>query len=73
MERRDKWMESMKTRYNTDEEGVREIMRQRQVNSRKKYKGTGGLKAMTPERRLEISKAGVLARRRNSEATTNST
>lgn len=63
----------MMAKYNTDEDGVREIMRQRQVKSREKYKGTGGFRALTPERRLEISRLGVQAREKGNLDTPNIT
>jgi hypothetical protein len=63
-EQRTKWMEKMVERYGSEEE-VRAEMARRQKKSREKYKGTGGFKAMDPERIREISKLGVLARSKN--------
>lgn len=66
---KESWMEGMKKRYNTDEEGVREIMRERQRKSRENYTGSGGFKKLSKERRQEISRMGVEKRRQlNQEA-----
>ena len=61
------WWEMMKAKYNTDEEGVRQIMRDRQKagDKRKKELGItgGGFNAMTKEQLKEVSRKGVEARR----------
>ena len=58
------WWEKMLIKYGS-EEAVREEMRQRQIKSREKYKGTGGFRALPKEKVIEISKLGVQARRHN--------
>lgn len=64
-EHKEKWMESMKARLDTDEEGVRQFMRE----ARKKGKGnTGGkggfahIKEEDPERLTDISRKGANTR-----------
>lgn len=48
-------------------EALKEKRREWQLKSRLKYKGTGGLKAVSEEKRKEISRLGVEARRNNRE------
>ena len=56
----------MLERYGS-EEGLSQEMARRQVLSREKYSGDGGLRSMSPEKRAEISRKGVEARRKQKE------
>ena len=61
------WMEMMKSKYDTDEEGVRKIMAERQEQSMASPKRKGkphkaGLNSVSKERLQEISRMGVEAR-----------
>lgn len=64
-EMKEAWYEMMKAKYNTDEEGVREIMRQRQQKGLEKRRATGkfgGFSEMDKERLIEVSRKGGAAR-----------
>lgn len=45
------------------EEGLKKYYQEMQKKSRINYKGTGGLRALSPERRREIARMGGLTRR----------
>lgn len=56
MDRRQKWMESMKAKLNTDEEGVREFMRASGAKAKRSSKGGFAyLKEHDPEYLADIS------------------
>ena len=64
------WYEMMRTKYNTDDDGVRAIMAERQKKSMASPKRAGkphkaGFNSMDAKRRAEVSKLGVEARRQN--------
>lgn len=44
------------------EAGLKAYYQELQKKSRKNYKGTGGFRALSEERRKEISRKGILAR-----------
>ena len=63
-----KWGQTMLKKYKT-EEGIREEMKRRQLNSRQNYSGNGGFRSMDATRHKEISSKGGKAsveRRRKS-------
>ena len=64
---RQAWYAMMRTKYNTDDDGVRAIMAERQRKSmaspkRKGKKHVGGFNSMGEDRRREVSMMGVKAR-----------
>jgi len=65
------WMEMMKAKYDTDEEGVRAIMAERQrksMASPKRAKGhKAGFNSMSKERLMEVSRKGVEARQNKAD------
>lgn len=64
------WRKNMRDKYNVDDEGLSEIMRQRQQKSmlnpnRQKGRHKGGFNYMTPEERSEMGRKAARARWKN--------
>lgn len=56
-ERSEKLRKTMIAKYGS-EEAWKEKLREAQAKSRINYKGTGGFKALSPERRREVARLG---------------